>query len=142
LLIEEDIFDFSSEPEPKKEAPKVQKPLQKREEVRGVQGPGKKSWQKPKIFVAGLGWVEEDKIDADGHVFEEELLRILEEAKATNTTTTTSTKSVTTVTAPLKGAPPLKILKTTPVSTNGATKVATPMTAKIKPGQKTFVDLT
>jgi len=135
LLVDEDIFDFSSEPEPQKEAPKVQK-LQRREEVRGVQGPNKKSWQKPKVFVAGLGWVDEDKIDADGHVFAEELQRILEEAKATNPTTTTGTKGTTPVPAAVK-----KIAKT-----NDPPSAAAPMTAKIKPAQalarKSFVDLT
>jgi len=141
-LIDEDIFDFLSEPEPQKETQRVQKPLQRREEVRGVQGPSKKSWQKPKIFVAGLGWVEEDKIDSDGHVFEEELQRILEEAKATNTTSTTSTKPTTPVVL-VKAAPPS-------LKSNGSAKtndpLATPMTAKIKPAQagarKSFVDLT
>lgn len=84
LIVEEDIFDFSNEPTPNNAvnfaaAPK-QKPLVlKKEEVRGGQGQSKKSWQKPKIFVAGLGWVEEDKLDADGKVRPEELAKLLEE---------------------------------------------------------------
>jgi len=107
LIDDDDIFGSNDPlpPPPAKEA-RVQKPLQRKEEVRGVQGPSKKSWQKPKIFVAGLGWVEEDKIDSDGHVFPEELKRILEEAKAaaSTTTTTTSTKSTTTPSLPAKAS--------------------------------------
>jgi hypothetical protein len=151
LLVEEDIFDFSSEPEPKKETPRVQKPLQRREEVRGIQGPSRKSWQKPKIFVAGLGWVEEEKIDADGRVDEGELKRILEEAKATNTTSTTSTKPTAPVTAPMKVAQSVKAPRIVATSTGNAKATEPPIgmaptTAKKKiqtlGAQRSIVDLT